>query len=129
MIRHSRNSSPKQNIALPTLQSGQVTRNIARASADVSVVPAAGNVDSRLIAVDAVRALVGRWALGERIKRFEARNLRRALFGSRGVRAVPEGSGRMSFELFDGWLHLLYEGAAARGRAAFVTVRINRGAA
>src|SRR5690348_8380170 len=116
MVMDSKNSRPEQLAG-------------ARAHVVVSVVPTTGNVDSRLIAVDAVRALVGRWRLGERIKRFEARNLRRALFGSRGVRAVPKGSGRMSFELFDGWLHLLYEGAVARGCATFVTVRIVGGAA
>jgi hypothetical protein len=93
------------------------------------LVPVSGNVDSRLIAVGAVRALIGRWGLEKRIRRSEARNLRRALFGSRGVKVVPVGYGRMSFPLFDGSLHLLYEGAGTRGQSAFVTVRVVGGIA
>ena len=45
-----------------------------------------------------------------RMTRHEARNLRRHLFGSKGLKNVPPGAGTMEFELPNNWmLKLDYE--------------------
>jgi hypothetical protein len=73
-----------------------------------------GNVDSRNLSVAVVLAMLDRWGIElcegvACLRRSEARNLRRKLFGSRGTRIVPRGGGQMAFELFDGLLYLAYE--------------------
>lgn len=73
-----------------------------------------GNVDSRNVSVGVVAAMLDLWGIEHcdgvaSLRRSEARNLRRALFGSRGTRIVPRDEGQMAFELFDGMLYLDYE--------------------
>jgi len=89
-----------------------------------------GNVDSRNVSVGVVLAMLDRWGIEHcdgvaSLRRSEARNLRRALFGSRGTQIVPRGKGRMAFELFDGTLYLDYESppAGCTG-ASYVRVRV-----
>ena len=73
-----------------------------------------GNVDSRNLSVGVVLAMLDRYGIEHcegvaSLRRSEARNLRRVLFGSRGTRIVPRDKGQMAFELFDGMLYLDYE--------------------
>ena len=73
-----------------------------------------GNVDSRNVSVGVVAAMLDRWGIelyegAAVLRRSDARNLRRAVFGSRGTRIVPRDEGQMAFELFDGTLYLDYE--------------------
>jgi hypothetical protein len=89
-----------------------------------------GDVDTRNVSVGVVLAMLDRWDIEHRdgvasLRRSEARNLRRALFGSRGTQIVPRGKGRMAFELFDGTLYLDYESppAGCTG-ASYVRVRV-----
>jgi hypothetical protein len=89
-----------------------------------------GSVDSRNVSVGVVLAMCDRWGIELHdgvalLRRSEARNLRRALFGSRGTQIVPRGKGRMAFELFDGTLYLDYESppAGCTG-ASYVRVRV-----
>jgi hypothetical protein len=77
-----------------------------------------GDVDTRNVSVAVVLAMFDRWGIEHRegvafLRRSEARNLRRALFGSRGTQIVPRGKGQMAFELFDGMLYLDYESRPA----------------
>jgi hypothetical protein len=76
-----------------------------------------GNVDTRNVCVGVVLATLDRWGIEHRegeacLRRSQARDLRRALFGSRGIRSVPH-EGQMVFELFDGMLYLDYESPRA----------------
>lgn len=89
-----------------------------------------GNVDSRNVCVAVVLAMLDRWGIECRdgvacVRRSEARNLRRELFGSRGIRVVPRGGGQMAFELFDGTLYLDYESPPAGcTEASYVRLRL-----
>ena len=51
---------------------------------------------------------IGRFSLG--MMRRNARDLRKGLFGPKGVRDVPKGEGALSFDLPKGWtLRLMYD--------------------
>jgi hypothetical protein len=70
-----------------------------------------GNVDSRNLTCAVVLATLERWNIPHAdgvayVQRAEARNLRRAWFGPRGVRTRPAGMGTMLFQLFDGFLRM-----------------------
>ena len=70
-----------------------------------------GNVDSRNLTCAVALATLDRWEIPHiggvaHLPRSEARNLRRAWFGPKGVRVRPEGRGTMDFRLFDGFLRL-----------------------
>jgi hypothetical protein len=89
-----------------------------------------GNVDSRNVSVAVVLATLDRWGIELRdgaavLRRSEARNLRRALFGSRGAQTVPRGKGQMAFELFDGMLYLAFESPRSScAEASYVRMRV-----
>ena len=70
-----------------------------------------GNVDSRNLTCAVALATLNRWNIPHtdgvaHVRRGVARNLRRAWFGSKGVRVRPAGSGTMVFPLFDGFLRM-----------------------
>jgi hypothetical protein len=70
-----------------------------------------GNNDSRNLTCAVVIATLDRWEIPHSggvayLRRADARNLRRAWFGPKGVRVRPAGKGTMLFELFDGFLRL-----------------------
>jgi hypothetical protein len=70
-----------------------------------------GNVDTRNLTCGVALATLDRWEIPHAdgvayLRRSEARNLRRAWFGSRGVRVRPAGAGTMIFRLFDGVLRM-----------------------
>ena len=70
-----------------------------------------GNIDSRNLTCAVALATLDRWNIPHangvaHLRRSEVRNLRRAWFGSKGVRVRPVGKGTMWFELFDGVLRL-----------------------
>jgi hypothetical protein len=73
-----------------------------------------GNVDSRNLTSAVVLATLDRWEIEHangvaRLPRSTVRNLRRAWFGSKGVRVRPAGKGSMDFELFDGFLRMDFD--------------------
>jgi hypothetical protein len=73
-----------------------------------------GNVDSRNLTCAVVIATLDRWKIPHTsgvayLRRADARNLRRAWFGPRGVRVRPAGKGTMRFELFDGFLRMEFD--------------------
>lgn len=89
-----------------------------------------GDVDTRNVSIGVVLATLDRWGIKHcdniaSLRRSEARNLRRALFGSRGTQIVPRDNGQMAFELFDGMLYLDYERPpAGRAQASHVRLRV-----
>jgi hypothetical protein len=89
-----------------------------------------GNVDSRNVSASVVLATLDRWGIEHCdgvafLRRSEARNLRRALVGSRGTQIVPHGKGQMAFELFDGTLYLDFESPCAGcARASHVRLHV-----
>jgi hypothetical protein len=73
-----------------------------------------GNVDSRNLTCAVVIATLDRWKIPHvhgvaHLTRAEVRNLRKAWFGSKGVRVRPASEGTMWFELFDGFLRLDFD--------------------
>ena len=73
-----------------------------------------GNVDSRNLTCVVVIATLDRWEIPHTngvayLRRADARNLRRAWFGPKGVRRRPAGKGTMDFELFDGFLRMEFD--------------------
>ena len=73
-----------------------------------------GNVDSRNLTCAVALASLDRWNIRHvhgvtHLTRAEVRNLRKACFGSKGVRVRPAGEGTMWFELFDGFLRLDFD--------------------
>jgi hypothetical protein len=73
-----------------------------------------GNVDSRNLTCAVMLATLDRWNIPHAngvayVQRAEARNLRRAWFGARGVRVRPANEGTMQFQLFDGFLHMDFD--------------------
>jgi hypothetical protein len=73
-----------------------------------------GSVDSRNLTYAVVLATLDRWNIRNAngvayVRRSEARNLRRAWFGPKGVRVRPPGNGTMIFELFDGLLRMDFD--------------------
>jgi hypothetical protein len=88
-----------------------------------------------------VRDLLAEMAEGPvKIQRFEARNLRRAIFGSVGLNDRPSGAGRMRLTMPDGGMLILdyeaprgryydYEEERFRGHPSWVTGHVVGGAA
>jgi len=81
-----------------------------------------GNVDSRNLTCAVALASLDRWNIRHvhgvtHLTRAEVRNLRKACFGSKGVRVRPAGEGTMWFELFDGFLRLDFDEPQTREEA------------
>jgi hypothetical protein len=73
-----------------------------------------GNIDSRNLTCAVALATLDRWNIPHvhgvaHLTRAEVRNLRKAWFGSKGVRVRAAGKGTMLFELFDGFLRLDFD--------------------
>jgi hypothetical protein len=96
-----------------------------------------GNVDSRNLTCAVALDTLDRWEIPHvdgvaHVRRGVARNLRRALFGSKGVRVRPAGSGTMVFPLFDGRLRMefaapqIWEEADGRPEPGMVRLSIER---
>jgi len=81
-----------------------------------------GNVDSRNLTCAVALASLDRWNIRHvhgvtHLTRAEVRNLRKACFGSKGVRVRPAGEGTLWFELFDGFLRLDFDEPQTREEA------------
>jgi hypothetical protein len=81
-----------------------------------------GNIDSRNLTCAVALATLDRWNIPHvngvaELRRSVVRNLRRAWFGSKGVRARPAGRGTMVFPLFDGLLGMEFAGHQTWGEA------------
>ena len=73
-----------------------------------------GNIDSRNLTCAVALATLDRWKIPHvhgvaHLTRAEVRNLRKAWFGSKGVRVRPASEGTMWFELFDGFHRLDFD--------------------
>jgi hypothetical protein len=81
-----------------------------------------GNVDSRNLTCAVALATLDRWEIPHvdgvaYLRRSEVRNLRRAWFGSKGVRVRPVGRGTMVLRLFDGFLRMEFAAPQTWGKA------------
>ena len=81
-----------------------------------------GNIDSRNLTCAVALATLDRWNIPHangvaHLRRSEVRNLRRAWFGSKGVRVRPVGRGTMVLRLFDGFLRMEFAAPQTWGKA------------
>ena len=89
-----------------------------------------GNIDSRNLTCAVALATLDRWKIPHvhgvaHLTRAEVRNLRKAWFGSKGVRVRPASEGTMWFELFDGFLRLDFDEPQTRTEPSKVRLTVS----